>query len=329
MKIENSTKVEQKLSLMDQLIQANSQKDVTKKVEDSIKGNSQNIEQVTKNSKEITSNIFLAEQKNSLNNQLLFNKNEAINILKNGSSVEAIEKSATILDLEATNLELEQDISQTNLQDLSKDEKEQIDRRNILNNILNEKDIRSVDVRNLITNSIEASKALFEDTIKIVDDKILNIEPNFVNSIQSRIVGAKQHLASMMSDVARQMYENYKPPVTVFRMNINPENMGTISILMKQDRASGLTINMSVSSLATLELLMENQNMLRNSLIKTFNDGSNFNLDFSRGEDSQGQGNSSNNQSQRDKRDKRDSNTQEILRVKKENKDYDEKNDYM
>ena len=55
-----------------------------------------------------------------------------------------------------------------------------------------------------------------EDTINILDDKILDIQPNLVNSIQSRIVGAKQQMASMMSDVARQMYENYKPPVTVF-----------------------------------------------------------------------------------------------------------------
>ncbi len=30
----------------------------------------------------------------------------------------------------------------------------------------------------------------------------------------------------MMSDVARQMYENYKPPVTVFRINLNPGDFG-------------------------------------------------------------------------------------------------------
>ena len=325
-KINNNTKVEQKLSLMDQLIQSNSKKDITAKIEEAVSLNPQSIEQTNKNSKELASNIFLADQKNSLNNQLLFNKNEAINILKNASGIEDIEKSANILDLNANNLEVEQNISSENLTDLSVDEKEILDRKNILNSILNEKDVRSVDVRNLITNSIEASKALFEDTINIVDDKVLDIQPNLVNSIQSRIVGAKQQMASMMSDVARQMYENYKPPVTVFRMNLNPGDLGTISVLMKQDKSSGLTINMSVSNIATLELLMENQNMLRNSLAKTFNDNANFNLDFSKGEGGQSQGDSSSNQNQRDKR---DSNTQEILRLKKENKDYEEKNDYM
>ena len=325
-KINNNTKVEQKLSLMDQLIQSNSKKDITAKIEEAVSLNPQSIEQTNKNSKELASNIFLADQKNSLNNQLLFNKNEAINILKNASSIEDIEKSANILDLNANNLEVEQNISSENLTDLSVDEKEILDRKNILNSILNEKDVRSVDVRNLITNSIEASKALLEDTINIVDDKVLDIQPNLVNSIQSRIVGAKQQMASMMSDVARQMYENYKPPVTVFRMNLNPGDLGTISVLMKQDKSSGLTINMSVSNIATLELLMENQNMLRNSLAKTFNDSANFNLDFSKGEGGQSQGDSSSNQNQRDKR---DSNTQDILKLKKENKDYEEKNDYM
>ena len=325
-KINNNTKVEQKLSLMDQLIQTNSKKDITTKIEEAVSLNPQSIEQTNKNSKELASNIFLADQKNSLNNQLLFNKNEAINILKNASGIEDIEKSANILDLNANNLEVEQNISSESLNDLSVDEKEILDRKNILNSILNEKDVRSVDVRNLITNSIEASKALLEDTINIVDDKVLDIQPNLVNSIQSRIVGAKQQMASMMSDVARQMYENYKPPVTVFRMNLNPGDLGTISVLMKQDKSSGLTINMSVSNIATLELLMENQNMLRNSLAKTFNDNANFNLDFSKGEGGQSQGDSSSNQNQKDKR---DSNTQEILRLKKENKDYEEKNDYM
>mgnify|MGYP003467032135 FL=1 len=325
-KINNNTKVDQKLSLMDQLIQSNSKKDITTKIEEAVSLNPQSIEQTNKNSKDVASNIFLAEQKNSLNNQLLFNKNEAVNILKNASSIEDIEKSANILDLNANNLEVEQNISSENLTDLSVDEKEILDRKNILNSILNEKDVRSVDVRNLITNSIEASKALLEDTINIVDDKVLDIQPNLVNSIQSRIVGAKQQMASMMSDVARQMYENYKPPVTVFRMNLNPGDLGTISVLMKQDKSSGLTINMSVSNIATLELLMENQNMLRNSLAKTFNDNANFNLDFSKGEGGQSQGDSSSNQNQKDKR---DSNTQEILRLKKENKDYEEKNDYM
>ena len=325
-KINNNTKVEQKLSLMDQLIQSNSKKDITAKIEEAVSLNPQSIEQTNKNSKELASNIFLADQKNSLNNQLLFNKNEAVNILKNASGIEDIEKSANILDLNANNLEVEQNISSENLTDLSVDEKEILDRKNILNSILNEKDVRSVDVRNLITNSIEASKALLEDTINIVDDKVLDIQPNLVNSIQSRIVGAKQQMASMMSDVARQMYENYKPPVTVFRMNLNPGDLGTISVLMKQDKSSGLTINMSVSNIATLELLMENQNMLRNSLAKTFNDSANFNLDFSKGEGGQSQGDSSSNQNQRDKR---DSNTQDILKLKKENKDYEEKNDYM
>ncbi|WP_418187463.1 flagellar hook-length control protein FliK [Aliarcobacter lanthieri] len=317
-KTQDAQKVEPKLSLMDQLIKESSVKDITTNIDKSSD---------VKVSKDVTSNMFLAEQKNVVNNQLLFNKNEAIKILDNASSLEDIEKSATILDLEATDLEVDQDITKEDLEKLKFNDKEIQERRNILNSLLNEKDIRSVDIKNLITNSIEASKALLSNTITIQDDVVIDVQPSLVNSIESRIIGAKQHLSTMMSDIARQMYENYKPPVTAFRMNLNPTDLGSISVLMKQDKISGLSITMSISSLATLELLMDNQNMLRNSLVKTFNDSSNFNLDFTSSQNSnQNQSSNSNNQN---KRQKEEMDTQTVLNLKEENRDLEEKTDYM
>ncbi|WP_418181020.1 flagellar hook-length control protein FliK [Aliarcobacter lanthieri] len=317
-KTQDTQKVEPKLSLMDQLIKESSVKDITTNIDKSSD---------VKVSKDVTSNMFLSEQKNVVNNQLLFNKNEAIKILDNASSLEDIEKSATILDLEATDLEVDQDITKEDLEKLKFNDKEIQERRNILNSLLNEKDIRSVDIKNLITNSIEASKALLSNTITIQDDVVIDVQPTLVNSIESKIIGAKQHLSTMMSDIARQMYENYKPPVTAFRMNLNPTDLGSISVLMKQDKISGLSITMSISSLATLELLMDNQNMLRNSLVKTFNDSSNFNLDFTSSQNSnQNQSSNSNNQN---KRQKEEMDTQTVLNLKEENRDLEEKTDYM
>src|SRR5574344_1338834 len=324
-KTENNTKVDQKLSLMDQLIQTNSKKDITTKIEESATSNPQSVEQINKNSKDVASNIFLADQKNSLNNQLLFNKNEAVNILKNASTIEDIEKSANILDLDANNLEVEQNISSESLNDLSVDEKEILDRKNILNTLLNEKNIRSVDVRNLITNSIEASNALLENSLNIADDVTIDVTNSLTNQFSAKIVAARQQLGSMMSDIARQMYENYKPPVTAFRININPQDMGTISVLMKHDRLSGLNITLSISSLTTLELLMENQNMLRNSLVKTVSDSSSFNLDFNQGDNNS----SSKEQSSNKNRQNSSKDTQSILKLKEENRDLEDKNDYM
>jgi len=311
-------KSEPKLSLMDRLIKDSSLKDTNISVE--------KISDV-KVSKDVSSNIFLAEQKNTVNTQLLFNKNEAVQILENASSLKDIEKSATILDLNASKLEVEQDITKENLERLKLNDKELQDRKNLLNNLLNEKNIRSIDVRNLITSSIEASKALLENSLTIKDDVVLDVQPSLVNSIQTRIIGARQQLSSMMSDIARTMYENYKPPVTAFRMNLNPADLGSISILMKQDKTSGLSISMSISSLATLELMMDNQNSLRNSLVRTFNDGSNFNLDFSSSQDNNQDPSSNSNNQKRDSKENLD--TQNILNLKEENKDMEVKTDYM
>jgi|GEM_PF-1217201 len=311
-------KARPKLSLMDQLIKDSGPKDTNVSVDKASD---------IKVSKDVSSNIFLAEQKNTVNTQLLFNKNEAVQILENASSLKDVEKSATILDLNASKLEVEQDIAKENLERLKLNDKEAQERKNLLNNLLNEKEIRSVDVRNLITSSIEASKALLENSLTIKDDVVLDVQPSLANSIQTRIIGAKQQLSSMMSDIARTMYENYKPPVTAFRMNLNPVGLGSISILMKQDKTSGLSISMSISSLATLELMMDNQNTLRNSLVKTFNDGSNFNLDFSSSQDNNQNSSSSSNNQKRDSKENLD--TQNVLNLKEENQDKQEKTDYM
>jgi len=132
----------------------------------------------------------------------------------------------------------------------------------------------------------------------------------------------------MMSDVARQMYENYKPPVTVFKINLNPVELGSISILMKNDKNNGLNISMSVSNMTTLDTLLGNQDLLRNSLAKTFNENTQFNLDFSSSnQNNRGNKQQSSNKQNRKFEDKID--TQTVLKLKEENKDRDDSLDYM
>lgn len=307
---------EKELSLMDKLILMNTKDETNEILDDNIK-TEQNVND------KLNSKIFLADQKNILNKQLLFNKEEAINILNNASSLEAVKKSAEILDLEASDLSLEQEFG-SELKDIIS-ERDRLNKKASLNALLAEKDIRSADIKNLITSSVEASKALMTDTLNIQNDAFVDVQPNLLNSIQTRIIGAKQQLSAMMSDIARQMYENYKPPLTVFRINLNPANLGSIAILMKQERGNGININMSVSNLTTLDLLMENQNLLRSSLLKTFNDTSNFNLDFSSGSENPNENFSSN----QEKDASRDTNTEAVLKLKEENSDFEEQNDYM
>ncbi|ABV68166.1 hypothetical membrane protein [Aliarcobacter butzleri RM4018] len=319
-------KVEAKKSLMDYLIEKNSQKNILE-VQDTKVTNLSKDESVV--SKDFVSNIYLGEQKNSMVNQFLFNKNEALKLLQNGSiSLEDIEKSANILNLELDDVSVEQDTTIQILKNAKQDLDLSSEKKNILDTMLSEKNIRSADIKNLITQSVEASSALLDNTLNVFNDVTVDINPTLLNNIQSRIIGAKQQMSQMMSDVARQMYENYKPPVTVFKINLNPVELGSISILMKNDKNNGLNISMSVSNMTTLDTLLGNQDLLRNSLAKTFNENTQFNLDFSSSnQNNRGNEQQSSNKQNRKFEDKID--TQTVLKLKEENKDRDDSLDYM
>lgn len=319
-------KVELKKSLMDYLIEKNSQKNILE-VQDTKVTNLSKDESVV--SKDFVSNIYLGEQKNSMVNQFLFNKNEALKLLQNGSiSLEDIEKSANILNLELDDVSVEQDTTVQTLKNAKQDLDLSSEKKNILDTMLSEKNIRSADIKNLITQSVEASSALLDNTLNVSGDVTVDINPTLLNNIQSRIIGAKQQMSQMMSDVARQMYENYKPPVTVFKINLNPVELGSISILMKNDKNNGLNISMSVSNMTTLDTLLGNQDLLRNSLAKTFNENTQFNLDFSSSnQNNRGNEQQSSNKQNRKFEDKID--TQTVLKLKEENKDRDDSLDYM
>lgn len=323
---QSEEKVEAKKSLMDYLIEKNSQKNILE-VQDTKVTNLSKDESVV--SKDFVSNIYLGEQKNSMVNQFLFNKNEALKLLQNGSiSLEDIEKSANILNLELDDVSVEQDTTIQTLKNAKQDLDLSSEKKNILDAMLSEKNIRSADIKNLITQSVEASSALLDNTLNVSNDVTVDINPTLLNNIQFRIIGAKQQMSQMMSDVARQMYENYKPPVTVFKINLNPVELGSISILMKNDKNNGLNISMSVSNMTTLDTLLGNQDLLRNSLAKTFNENTQFNLDFSSSnQNNRGNEQQSSNKQNRKFEDKID--TQTVLKLKEENKDRDDSLDYM
>lgn len=309
---------------MDQLIQKNSQSvDTLNPFSEINTIEKENI------SKDLISSMYLSSQKNSMNNQALFNKNEAISLLKDGTSINNIKTSAEMLDLGLENINIEQNVEVEKI-DLSK--KIDIDlstKKNLLDNVMQEKNIKSEDIKILITKSVEASNALLENSLELADDGIVNVNSPLSYNIQSKIIGAKQQMSTMMSDIAKQMYENYKPPVTVFRIILNPLELGSIAILMKSDKNNALSISMNVSNNATLDALVDNQNILRNSLNKTFDENTKFNLDFSSSNQSNNQSNNQGNQGNK-KRFEQQMDTQSILQLKEENKDREEKSlDYM
>jgi hypothetical protein len=313
-----TVKKDENLSLMDQLIQKNSEK-----LKLDVIGNNEfdsSLKEVI--TKDLISSIYLGSQKNKINSQSLFNKNEAISLLKDGNSIQAVKTSAEILDLGLEEVSLDQSLI------IDKTELKQLNRKSLIENLLLEKNVKTEEIKNLITKSVDASNALIENSINLANDVTINVNSPISYNIQSKIIGAKQQMSAMMSDIAKQMYENYKPPVTAFKINLNPTELGSIAILMKSDKNSGLSISMSVSNNVTLETLIENQNVLKNSLNKTFDEGTKFNLDF--GSSNQNNGNQSSSNSQSNRQFEQQMGTQAVLQLKEENKEIEEKIiDYM
>ncbi|WP_368029710.1 flagellar hook-length control protein FliK [Arcobacter sp. s6] len=322
-----SSKNTQAKSLMDQLIQKNSE-NIESILPDKI-----DIIQRESASKDFISNIYLSTQKNSINTQNLFNKNEAVNLLKDASNIKDVKTSAQMLDLGLEDISVDQ-LSETEIT-VEKPVKQTLDlvaKKAILDSLLISKNIVDVDVKNLITKSVEASSALLDDTLKISDDTVVNVNSPLSYNIQSKIIGARQQMSTMMSDIARQMYENYKPPVTVFKINLNPLELGSIAILMKNDKNNSLSISMNVSNNTTLDALIDNQNVLKTSLNKSFDENTKFNLNFSSSNENNNQSSNQNNQGNQGNQNKFEQqiDTQSILELKEENKDTEEKSiDYM
>lgn len=318
-------KKEEKLSLMDQLILKNNEKLTLDTINGDINTPLKDI--VTK---DLISSIYLGAQKNKINSQLLFNKNEAVNLLKDGNSIQAVKTSAEILELGLENIDIDQNIDIDKIE-VKKTDIQAVTRKNLIDNLFLDKNVKSEEVKNLITQSIEASSALLNNSLNLADDAIVNVNSPLSFNIQSKIIGAKQQMSAMMSDIAKQMYENYKPPVTAFRINLNPLELGSIAVLMKNDRNSGLTISMNVTNNVTLDTLMENQNMLRNSLNRTFDEGTKFNLDFSSSnQNSNNQSSNANEGQGNNRRFEQQMDTQSVLQLKEENREIEEKSiDYM
>ena len=320
-------KKEEKLSLMDQLILKNNEKLTFDTINNDISAPLKDV--VTK---DLISSIYLGSQKNKINSQALFNRNEAVNLLKDGNSIQSIKTSAEILELGLEDMTIEQnvDIDVDNIE-VKKSDIQALTRKNQIDNLFLDKNIKSEEVKNLITQSVEASSALLDNSLNLADDATITVNSPLSFNLQSRIIGAKQQMSTMMSDIAKQMYENYKPPMTAFRININPLELGSIAILMKNDRNNGLTISMNVSNNVTLDTLMENQNMLKNSLNKTFDEGTKFNLDFSSSnQNSNNQSSNANEGQGNNRRFEQQMDTQSVLQLKEENRDIEEKSiDYM
>ena len=275
------------------------------------------------NSKSVISNIYLSSQQNNINNSALANKAQAINAVKDATTIEEIEVNAKKLDLNAKDISVE-----TKTSEINNNTTNLLDRKNSLDKLALNNNARNNEMNTLVTKSVEASKVILSnDTINIDNEVTVNVNSTLAQNIETRIIAARQQLSSMMSDVARRMYENYKPPVTAFRINLNPAALGNIAIVMKSDKDNGINISLNISNSATLDAFVDGQNSLRSALNKTFDENAVFNLDFNSNEQNN---NNSQNQDDSNKSFTNESDTQTILEAREKNIESEDKNlDYM
>ncbi len=109
-------------------------------------------------------------------------------------------------------------------------------------------------------------------------ESILN-EPTLQTQLKDKIFDSKIKVQSFISDIARKMAENYKPPITTLKISLNPKELGGIDIVLKSSKN---TLNISFQAApATMEILTQNQTDLRASLAKQFSQEQAFNFTFS------------------------------------------------
>ncbi len=281
------------------------------------------------NSKDVLTNIYLGNQKTNQQQQDILKKHEALKQIKDGTSTENIKEAAKKLDLGLESLEIKKESEKVN-----RINTKSVEKRTILDKIVLDKTrVNQSENKIRIDKSIEANKAVLNESMgansndtDLVETNV-NVSPSLAQSIQSRIIGAKQQMSSMMSDIARKMYENYKPPVTAFRINLHPSNLGSIAILMKTDKDNGIKISLNISNNSTLDAFVNNESGLKNALSKTFDENSSsFDLDFSSQD-----GNSSNSNGEQANQgfNQERVNTQSILNSRESNKQIDDEIDYM
>jgi hypothetical protein len=132
-----------------------------------------------------------------------------------------------------------------------------------------------------------------QDTQKNTPASIIpmQVPQDVIETIESKIIGAKQKVSTFMSDVARNVYLNYKPPVTAFRIRLNPGNLGNIDVVMRSSKAdNSLNISMNMNNSNTLDLFSENKQTLQNALNRQMGDNANISLGFSMQNDTSSQG---------------------------------------
>jgi len=235
-------------------------------------------EAVVKSNKPLLATMFLNAQKTAKDKNSLEQIKDAKANIMGKKTIESVKVSAEKLDLKLETTEVKHE-EEKGVKPILKEKVEEIKTNTLINNkslnkVLKKQKIEANNIikeqsiissKNLDTKNIEQEKRNLESVEIIVPKEI-------VPSLQNKIIGAQQKMGSFMNDVARNMYLNYKPPVTALRVNLNPANLGSISIILKANKIdNSLSVSMNLSNSNTSSNVSIDFNMQDQSSGNEFN----------------------------------------------------------
>ena len=266
--------------------------------------NNQNLDK-SKDDKDIKDIIFDKKYQYIGDLEQIKNINQAHQILKKGKTKEDIKKAGDLLGLNIKEIakvkeEDQKDFISTKIIDNKRIDLENSRDKTLTEKILFQQKLNKDQIHNnhklqnitdntnktnySITQSLLDSNKISQDIVSNIlkSDQLptteLSVNPNSLQYLTSKIVTAQQHHRSFLSDMAKQMYENYKPPVTAFKIALQPASLGHISILMRKV-GSDMNISISTSRRNTLDALLDEKEYLKEALGGIDND-TNFILNF-------------------------------------------------
>ncbi|MCK5111786.1 MAG: flagellar hook-length control protein FliK, partial [Arcobacteraceae bacterium] len=240
----------------------------------------------------ISANMFLGAQKNANELGKIQKITQSKKVLEEVKTTTGVKKSADILELNATDIEITTEGGEKKIEVVKKDT--QIKSINsFLDKLILEQNKHIKNPINQPTTIFPTASKIIEkaqtsQTSKIKETIELTVPNNVAQVFTTKVIGARQQVGSFMSEVARNMYLNYKPPVTAFRLNLNPASLGSISIMLKSNKADkSMSVSMNMSSTATLESFIDNKASLQSALQRNFSEtSSNISLSFGMQSDS-------------------------------------------
>lgn len=293
---ENTQENKKQLSgnnLLDKMMQeAQSSTDNTDSIDDGTLGTKDQF--VQKDLPLFATSAYLNDQKKRNEIANMIKKSEGVQEALNAKNVSDIKKSADTLGLNAGETQVIEEAVQKEESRAHNNREDMLKRLAFDNNVGKKLHNNNQQLRTNETIVAQAASLTDKTEEKVVEVAVSN---EAAQTIENRIIGARQTLRSMMSDIARQMAQNYRPPLTAFRINLNPAGLGNIAVMLKGEQSKGITISLNMSNSNTLDTMVDNQAALRAALTRNFETATNFELNFGMQQDNNSNQNQNNEQS--------------------------------